>query len=427
MVEAEQVFELRCAVQNYAWGKPGQSSAVAQLAASADTHFLIDDNKPYAELWMGTHPNGPSEICKDGQCQGKLEDWIKENPTCLGSKVKDYFHGNLPFLFKVLSVSNSLSIQAHPNKIHAEKLHRERPDIYKDANHKPEMAIALTPFTAMAGFRAIKEVADLITRIEPLRAVVGPKNAIKLITASKTNDMPLHREAMKDCFTGLMTQDKDVIERELHKLFQVIEQYETDEKDTSLFMKEILDKLNREFPGDVGIFTMYFLNIITLKPGEAIFLDANYPHAYLSGDCMECMACSDNVVRAGLTPKFRDVHTLCEMLDYTGRPVARTKLKPSGVEKSQPGVTEIYFTPSISDFAVTIYEVSSGCDKVCLKPLDSASIIMVQSGEGKATNSTIQSPIGVKAGTTIFISANQTVNIDIQSKGMLLFRAYAGL
>ena len=37
--------------------------------------------------------------------------------------------------------------------------------------------------------------------------------------------MPLHREAMKDCFTGLMTQDKDVIERELHKLFQVIEQY----------------------------------------------------------------------------------------------------------------------------------------------------------------------------------------------------------
>jgi len=58
---------------------------------------------------------------------------------------------------------------------------------------------------------------------------------------------------------------------------------ETDEKDTSLFMKEILDKLNREFPGDVGIFTMYFLNIITLKPGEAIFLEADYPHAYLSG------------------------------------------------------------------------------------------------------------------------------------------------
>jgi mannose-6-phosphate isomerase len=66
---------------------------------------------------MGTHPNGPSEICKDGQCKGKLDDWIKQNPTCLGSKVKDYFHGNLPFLFKVLSVNNSLSIQAHPNKV----------------------------------------------------------------------------------------------------------------------------------------------------------------------------------------------------------------------------------------------------------------------------------------------------------------------
>ena len=64
---------------------------------------------------------------------------------------------------------------------------------------------------------------------------------------------------------------------------------------------------------------------------------------------------------------------------------------------------------------------------MCLRPLDNASIVMVQSGEGKATNSTLQSPIGVKAGTTIFISANQTVNINIQSKGMLLFRAYAGL
>ena len=81
-------------------------------------------------------------------------------------------------------------------------------------------------------------------------------------------------------------------------------------------------------------------------------------------DCMECMACSDNVVRAGLTPKFRDVHTLCEMLDYTGRPIARTKLKPSGVEKSQPGVTEISFTPSISDFAVTIYEVIHNVTKL---------------------------------------------------------------
>lgn len=427
MGDNEQVFELKCSVQNYAWGKLGPTSAVAQLAASSEKGFTIEENTPYAELWMGTHPNGPSEIYKDGQCKGKLEDWIKQNPDCLGRKVKEYFHGNLPFLFKVLSVNNSLSIQAHPNKVHAEKLHRERPDLYKDPNHKPEMAIALTPFKAMVGFRPIKEVADFITKIEVLRTVVGHKNAIKLITASKTTDMPLHREAMKDCFSGLMKQDEEIVQKELEKLFQLVEQHESEGKDTSIFLPEMLNKLNEEFPGDVGIFAIYFLNIITLKPGEAIFLEADYPHAYLSGDCMECMACSDNVVRAGLTPKFRDVHTLCEMLDYTGRPIAKTRLKPSGVDNSQPGVTETAFKPPISDFAVDVIEASCGCEKVCLKPKNSASILMVQSGEGKATNSTLKSPIGVRAGSTLFISANQTVDIDIQSKGMLLFRAYAGL
>ena len=73
-------------------------------------------------------------------------------------------------------------------------------------------------------------------------------------------------------------------------------------------------------------------------------------------DCMECMACSDNVVRAGLTPKFRDVHTLCEMLDYTGRPPIKTKFK--GQVVTEDGVTITTFKPPINDFAVKKYEVS---------------------------------------------------------------------
>jgi mannose-6-phosphate isomerase class I len=44
---------------------------------------------------------------------------------------------------------------------------------------------------------------------------------------------------------------------------------------------------------------------VRLAPGEAIFLAANEPHAYVSGELVECMATSDNVIRAGLTPKFR--------------------------------------------------------------------------------------------------------------------------
>ena len=47
--------------------------------------------------------------------------------------------------------------------------------------------------------------------------------------------------------------------------------------DTSLWL--ILYKL---FPGDVGCFTVYFLNVVTLQPREGMFLEANLPRVYLS-------------------------------------------------------------------------------------------------------------------------------------------------
>ena len=43
---------------------------------------------------------------------------------------------------------------------------------------------------------------------------------------------------------------------------------------------------------------------------QAIYLAANVPHAYISGELVECMATSDNVIRAGLTPKLRWVSLL---------------------------------------------------------------------------------------------------------------------
>lgn len=80
--------------------------------------------------------------------------------------------------------------------------------------------------------------------------------------------------------------------------------------------EELALLLERQYPDDVGVFASFFLNYIKLVPGEAVYLAANVPHAYISGECIECMATSDNVVRAGLTPKFRDTETLCSMLTY---------------------------------------------------------------------------------------------------------------
>ena len=137
--------ELKCVVQQYAWGKLGTKSLAAEFAASGrPDDFCINGTDPYAELWMGTHPNGPSML--KGQGAPSLADHIAKKPEMLGEKCRETFGDELPYLFKVLSVNKALSIQAHPNKKHAEKLHAERPDVYKDPNHKPEMAIALTEF-----------------------------------------------------------------------------------------------------------------------------------------------------------------------------------------------------------------------------------------------------------------------------------------
>lgn len=80
--------------------------------------------------------------------------------------------------------------------------------------------------------------------------------------------------------------------------------------------EKLVIKLNKQFPGDSGIFAALVLNHIFLRVGESFFIGPNEPHAYIYGDCIECMALSDNVVRAGLTPKFKDVETLCSMLTY---------------------------------------------------------------------------------------------------------------
>ncbi|XP_056005097.1 mannose-6-phosphate isomerase-like [Ostrea edulis] len=425
MSEGELVFPLKCSVQNYAWGKVGKESEVASLQKAADPSWQIDESTPYAELWMGTHVNCPSKVRTPKGSNLSLKDWITQHPEQLGDPVRKKFGDDLPFLFKVLSVNKSLSVQAHPNKVQAEKLHKNFPDVYKDDNHKPELAVALTPFKALCGFRPIKEVAEYLSKIEEFRAVVGGPNACKLISASKTLEMPLQREAMKDCFASLMKQDPEIIQTQLKLLINRLQGLDSDGTDSCNFESEVLFKLYDEFPGDVGCFTVYFLNVITLKPGESMFLEANLPHAYLSGDTMECMACSDNVVRAGLTPKFRDVHTLCEMLDYTGKPANKTKF--TGKSTTEGGITVTTFSPPIRDFALKRFQTEPGCNSLRLPALPSPSISIVIQGNGTASNSTLESTLPVNRGEIFFTSVNQEITIDVSSESMLLFQAYAAV
>ena len=132
------------------------------------------------------------------------------------------FNGQLPFLFKVLSVNKSLSIQAHPTKEHAAELHTHAPDKYPDPNHKPELAIALTDFQAMCGFRPFNEIAHKVEIVTELQCVVGKDACEKIKAAQTSDDVNVQKAALKFCFTALMSCNTEVIETQLDNLIHRI-------------------------------------------------------------------------------------------------------------------------------------------------------------------------------------------------------------
>lgn len=397
MGEACGVLELSCAVQKYHWGKRGSNSLVAQLAVKGHHLPTIDEATTYAELWMGTHPSCPSKIRGTDKT---LAAHIAEHPDCLGSGVRATFGPQLPFLFKVLSVDTALSIQAHPNKVLAKKLHEARPDLYPDSNHKPEIAIALTEFEAFCNFRPLEEISRLLKGLPELQQVLGPVMKQPLET----------KQHLQVYFQAVMTASPEVFRPPLKKLHERIEK-----KDKDLGIPEDLAtvflRVHESYPEDIGCFVIFFLNYVKLQPGEALFLAANEPHAYISGDCVECMACSDNVVRAGLTPKHKDVPTLCSMLTYG--PVAPAQLRFQAVSSTCDGCT---FAPPIPDFAVGYIKVQAN-STYPLKRLNSASILLVVEGTGKAGS------VELHQGKVLFLAALKELSVTATDT-ITLYRAY---
>lgn len=243
---------------------------------------------------MGTHPSCPT--------------YVKTENFTTTISLKDHLNGvELPFLFKVLSVRTALSIQAHPDISLAKKLHASDPKNYRDANHKPEMAIALGDFEALCGFRRAHRISEFGEMFEGFAELIGEENIKSL---KESNDDLSEKEAIKAAFSKLMSSSKEEIISAIQKFVNLVH------IDNNKDILSLFNRLNQQYPNDVGVFCVFFLNHFILKSGEAVFLAANEPHAYLSGSCIECMASSDNVVRAGLTPKHRDVDVLCSMLTY---------------------------------------------------------------------------------------------------------------
>ncbi|CAN1219226.1 Mannose-6-phosphate isomerase 1 [Linum perenne] len=235
---------------------------------------------------MGIHGSAPSFVVdSDSGAALSLKDWIVRNPSVLGDKVLDHWGSNLPFLFKILSVGKALSIQAHPDTELAKKLHKLHPDIYKDESHKPEMALAITEFEALCGFVSFEELKDVLCNIPEIVELIDSKDVYQLLQINHRVEAEKVKSVLRSIFTQLMSASREMTTKAVSKL-KIRLQMQSQVK--QLTDKEnLVLKLEKQYPDDIGVISAFFLNHLKLKPGQALYLGANEPHAYISGDCIE--------------------------------------------------------------------------------------------------------------------------------------------
>ncbi|WP_371480415.1 mannose-6-phosphate isomerase, class I [Kitasatospora sp. NBC_00315] len=292
-------------VRPYAWGSV---TAIPELLGQQPT------GSPQAELWMGAHPGAPSRTDRGGG-PVPLDELIAADPQGeLGAAAVARFGTGLPFLFKVLAAGIPLSIQAHPTLDQAragfadEQARGIPPDApernYRDPNHKPELICALDEFDGLCGFRRPADAAALMT-------------ALKVPALTPLIDV-LHRkpesEALREVLGDVLSMAPDAAAGLVRETARAVELAAAADPQGPYAPYALI---SRTFPGDIGLLAGLLLNHVRLQPGEALYLGAGVPHGYLHGTAVELMANSDNVLRAGLTPKHIDVPELLEVVVFT--------------------------------------------------------------------------------------------------------------
>jgi len=302
------LLRLENPIRDYAWGS---RSWIAELTGRGSPAA-----GPEAELWMGAHPQAPSQVCAEGR-RVALGEWIARDPAgVLGARVAERFGARLPFLLKLLAAERPLSIQAHPDARQARQgFERENargiaPDAperhYRDPFPKPELICALAPFEALRGFRPPAEIGAR------LDALATPALAQERALLESVDE----GEALRAWLAALLRMEPERAQRVVGELAEAAGARAGDDPACAWLVR-----LAALHPGDPGALAPLFLNWLRLEPGQAMFLPAGELHAYLCGFGIEVMASSDNVLRGGLTAKHVDVAELLEVLRFRSDPV----------------------------------------------------------------------------------------------------------
>jgi len=401
ILEFMALYKLKGIVQHYAWGG---MRFIPDLLNKTN-----DKKQPYAELWVGTHVKGPSKIVVEKRTQ-PLKKFIKKHPKrILGKKAVTQFGEQLPFLFKVLDVKKMLSIQAHPTKKAAEIgfAEEEKLDIdrtapnrtYRDANHKPEVMVALSTFWLLHGFKSITQIQEVleIPEFQPLKDYFVDNNVLSLYKAIM--EMPQSE------VNRLLTP--------LDKRLQLLKDAgELEREDVDYWAAKAFDEYTIDGQYDRGIFSIYLMNLVRLKRGEGIYQAAGIPHAYLEGINVELMANSDNVFRGGLTQKHINVTELLKHLDF--KPILPKILK--GVPIS--ALEKVFKTPT-PDFELSQIKLPKG-NIYRPKNYPSVQIFIVIEGEGAVLG--LNNQLLLKPGDIFLVEANTPCKI-MPKNDVLIFKA----
>ena len=323
-MKEQTIFQLRGQLKQYDWG--GISYLPTLLG------FKNLEAQPFAEYWLGTHPSASAIF------------YNSEKSVLLQQKVE------LTYLFKILDVAQMLSIQVHPSKEQAEigfekeneaKIPMEAPNRnYKDCNHKPEMAIALDEFWLIHGFKTVEKILQILNSIPEFDCMGSI----------------FEREGTKGLYNYVMTTSQENVNDILTPLLaRIIPCYNLNEykkSDENYWAAKAALTFNKEKICDRGIFSIYFFNLVCLQKGEGIVQLSGVPHAYLQGQCVEIMANSDNVLRAGLTTKHIDIAELLKIV----------KIEPT-VPDILHGIQtefETNFPTEVSDFKLSLFKQKIG-------------------------------------------------------------------
>ena len=281
-----------------------------------------------------------------------------------------------------------------------------------DPNHKPEMALALTEFEALCGFRPLPEIAQNLNVTPELASLIPPSilSHFHEVAALPSPDPPVRKAALRDLFAAVMTTPPEEVHKAVESLISRYTSSPSLPTQNERTLQALLPRLHSQFPYDIGLLCPFLLNILHLNPGSAIFLGAGEPHAYLSGEAIECMANSDNVIRAGLTPKLRDVENLVAGLTYEcGEGTRHGVVATSFGEDGQGGRTLLY-DPPIEEFSVLKTSVAPGV-RASHRAIAGPSLSIVTQGRGMLMWAEGQLEVGM--GDVLFVGAGVGVEFAV--------------